>query len=393
MENSVVRIGKERFAAGLFWQPVPTAAVAAREARIVAARAELAADLFCVRRRGVAQFGLAQRGAGHRPGMRAIAAVVANFLKETTWGGVFAVDDRWLYLSVRKGTVMPDGDILFDAEAEAQRHLQEESASGGWDVVFAPAGWQVPGSRSDDIVRLLSPLADARLRPVVRNTAVPILAGAGCVVVAAACVWFAVIPARQEIVAVPNVPAAPPPPPPPWQGQPSVGALLRVCQAAIEKTRFLPGFDVEAVSCGSGGVTATYHRRSGSIDWLPKNSLISSPDKVAMVTALPVAVAKRQGPETPGTLPALRRHIWGAAQTYSLDTEVAEQAPPGSAALPGRAAANGDAPGFRVITVSVGGKLPPSALSGLLAGISTFVVDEVVWQPMSWRVKGKAYVF
>jgi len=139
--SAAIRIGKENFAAGLFWQPAPTVMMAAREARIVAAKAELAADLFCVRKRGVPQFGLGQRKVGHKAGMRAIAPVLASAILESSWIGVFPANPGWLYVMVRRGAVMPDGDVLFTTEQEARQRLRSEMSIGDWDVIFAPAHW------------------------------------------------------------------------------------------------------------------------------------------------------------------------------------------------------------------------------------------------------------
>ncbi len=388
---ATIRIGKENFAVGLFWQPAPTAVLAAREARIVAAKAELAADLFCVRKRGVPQFGLGQRKVGHKVGMRAIAPALASAIPESTWVGVFPTDRGWLYVMVRKGAVMPDGDVLFKTEQEARQRLRGELSIGDWDVIFAPPHWQMEQSRADDLADLIPAQSDARLRSVARNPLAPVLTLCG-LAAAGFGVWMIVFPPASDVPSVPNVPVAPPPPPLPWHAQPTVGSLISACERAIEKTRTLPGFEIETASCGPTGATANYRRRWGSVAWLPKNSVVTSPDRVSLAVPLSDPLVRRTGEEEPPTIEALRRQVWGAAQTYLLDSELNEQARPSSSLLPSRTVPEAAASAFRVVFLSVGGRLPPSALSAVLGRIPAFVAEEVTWQSAGWRVKGKAYV-
>ena len=388
---STIRIGKECFAAGLFWQPAPTAMVAAREARIVAAKAELAADLFCVRKRGVPQFGLGQRKVGHRTGMRAIAPALASSVPESSWIGVFPGDWGWLYVVVRKGAVMPDGDVLFTTEQDVRERLREEMSIGEWDAIFAPSHWQMDGSRSDDLADLISRLSDARLKPVVRNPLVPI-ALLCSVLGAGAGIWMFCFPSISEAPPVPNVPAAPPPPPVPWQGTPPVRALILACETAIEGAYLLPGFEMEAASCGASGSTITFRRLSGSIAWAPRNARILSPDRVTVPASLSNPLARRNEAEEPATLDSLRRLLWGAAQTYRLDSDLTEQVNPAETMFPGRGVPGVEASPFRALSLSFGGRLPPKVFADLLSRIPAFVVEEVSWQSNGWRVKGKAYV-
>lgn len=387
----IIRIGKESFAAGLFWQPAPTAAMAVREARIVAAKVELAADLFCVRKRGAPQFGLGQRKVGHKVGMRAIAPALASSIPEATWVGAFPTDREWLYVMVRKGAVMPDGDVLFKTEQEARQRLRSELSMGDWDIVFAPPHWQMEASRADDLIDLISSQSDARLRPVVRNPLVSLFVF--CTVVGVGLgIKMVFFPPVPEVPFVPNIPVVPPPPPLPWQGQPSVRAVILACEHAIEASQLLPGFEIEAVSCGPTGTTTSYRRRWGSVTWLPKNSLVSSPDRASVITPLADSLARRSGEEQPATLDSLRRMVWGAAQTYLLDSEFNEQAQPGSTLFANRVAANVENSQFRAINLSLGGRMPPSALAEVFGRIPACVIEEVSWQTAGWRVRGKAYV-
>jgi hypothetical protein len=79
--------------------------------------------------------------------------------------------------------------------------------------------------------------------------------------------------------------------------------------------------------------------------------------------------------------------VWGAAETFRLDCELAW---PGAKLAPGHAPDTQQP--FQVITVSLSGRVPPAAFAAIVAPVPTFVVDEVSWTPSGWRMKGKAYV-
>lgn len=386
--SSTIRIGKETFAAGLFWQAAPTAGLAAREARIVAGRTELAADLFCVRKHGSPQFGLGQRKAGHRPGMRAIAAALAGGVDLSSWIGVFRTEQGWLCIIVRKGAVMPDGDLLFRNEQEARHRLISELSIGEWDAIFAPIHWRMDNARTEDIVELLSGQRDAKLKTVTPSP-LPYAMALVIVVAFGGGLWTAVFPSRPDAPTVSTVPVAPPPP---WQGQPTVLSLVAACGRAIEATRVLPGFEIETVTCGVAGTTASYKRKGGSLAWLPRNSKVISPDRVTVSSPLPLPLGHRGENERPDTLDVLRRRLWGTAQAYRLDSEMSEQAGGASGLLAGRSSAGPDDIALRSIPLSLGGRLPLNALAALLAPIPAFVAEEVSWQSSGWRVRGKAYV-
>jgi hypothetical protein len=389
--RSIVHIGKAEFATGLFWQTAPTAAVAAREARIVAKKMELAADLFCVRKKGVPQFALGRKAGGLRSGVRALAAAVANSVAESNWIGVFPIDRAWFFIAVRQGAILPDGDFLFDDEIEAKNRLLGEMAAGSWSRVFAPTDWRIPEGQPTTLPQLPPRSHDGRLQSVGRSWARH-GAFAAVTVVALLAGWSQFAPHSPQPARVPEVPPAPPPLPPPWQGQPSVEVLARVCQTAMERTKSLPGFDVESISCGRGGTTAVFHRTWGVLTRLPPNAKVSSPDRVVLGDVLPAVSGERKRQEQPGTIEALRRTIWGAGQRYLLDSEISDPPTPGATLLADRRTSGPEAPSYHAVNVVLGGRIPPTVLSKVLTSIPAFVVDEISWQSMVWHVRGKAYV-
>lgn len=381
------RVGRHRYAAGLFWQPAATAVQAVREARLVASKPEIASDLFCVRRKGCLQFGLAQSGAGHRAGLPAVAALLANAVPQSDWLGVFAVEAGWFYISVRKKAIVADGDLLFGSEEQARERLAQDQAGGAWEKIFAPEHWALPVADGRDLATVLAGGSDARLRPVhgghrsLHILLAMMLCGGVGLAASGVISWRPSAP-------VPDVPVAPPPPPPPWQGHADNRALILACERTMRPIRPFAGFELEALSCGPGGVSATLRRMGGQIGWLPKNVVVLSPDRARLSVPLVSVPGTRSDGELPLPADMVRRTIWGAAQSYALDSELSDA--PAAPPLPGRSAESG--PVYRSLSISLGTRLPVSILAEILAPLPAFVVEEVLWQPAGWRVKGKAYV-
>ena len=381
----VVVVGKDRLATGLFWQTAPSAPAAGKEARLLAAKEEMAADLFCVRRDGQPQFALGYRGAGHEPGMTAIAAVLANAVKEQSWVGTFAVREGWLHVMVRKGAVMPDGDALFIDEDTARIRFQEALSIGGWEAILAPSNWDIASARATQFTDLVGRTRDARMQPVTSNPWRPVILG-GVVVAALTLAWFAFVPEEPEpMPIVPDVPVAAPPPPPPWEGTPRAADLILACEETVLRVGVIPGYSLELVSCNGNGATARHKRTIGTVAWLAPGTSTPNPDSATQHLPLSRPLAAR-GEEAPWRHDDIRRRLWAAAQTYRLDLTMntdkkTSKGPP-----------NAQAPDHVGIALTVGSKLPPSVIASLLAPVPTLVVTDVIWSPTGWQIKGTAYV-
>jgi hypothetical protein len=168
MAAGVISVGGKKFAVGLYWQ-VSDSANAAKNAKAAAKQPGAAADYYCVRSgntKGRApQFGLGEQRFGHGWNMPAAAASLAN-RQPGSWAGVFVVPEGVWFVEVRDDLIAPEGDQMFADEAEAMGRLQEASARGGLEKIYAPASWAIPGAESSSLPSLLSGRADARLQPV-----------------------------------------------------------------------------------------------------------------------------------------------------------------------------------------------------------------------------------
>ena len=168
MVAGVLSVGGKSYAVGLYWQ-VSDTPNATKAARIAARQPGAFADFYCIRSgntRGRApQFGLGEARLGHKWFMPSAAASLAN-RQPGSWAGVFIVSEGVWFIEVRDDLIAPEGDMIFADEAEAMGRLQEASARGGLEKIFAPATWAIPGAESRSLPSLLSGSADARLSPV-----------------------------------------------------------------------------------------------------------------------------------------------------------------------------------------------------------------------------------
>ncbi|HIJ38507.1 MAG TPA: type 4b pilus protein PilO2 [Rhodospirillaceae bacterium] len=386
----VVQLGKRSFAVGLFWQTAPTVASARREGKIIAAKSELNVDLFCIRKFGLPQFGLGQKRAGHRAGMISLAVALANEVPFSSWIGAFAIARGWLLFVVRRGAIMPDGDLFFDTEAAVRNRFDGTVATGEWDKIIAPASWGLAQTQFSSLGDLLSgDCKDGRLAEVSgRLLRGPWLAAP--LILAGLAWWMALKPFSAQVAPkVPEVAVLPAPAPPPWQSQPGSATLIGACQAAVEAVGLLPGFDIERIDCTMRGIAVVYQRRFGVLQWLPEEFTVISPDQVTMTAKLVEPLLPRASQEQPWAVMPIRRRLWSAGQSYLFNTEIAE---PKSESPPPVSQGAPSSPPYRSMAVSLGTALPPATLAAVLEPIPAFVVEGVIWREAKWTVKGRVYV-
>lgn len=168
MGAGVVTISGRKYAAGLFWQPSPSKAVA-KSAREAAMQPGQEADFFSVRpatKSGrVPQFGLGLLRAGHKMGMPSVACSLGNAVLGS-WAGAFKVPEGVVVVTVRDDLITPDGDEFYTDEAEAMAKLEQDIALGGLDRIFAPANWNIPNSDESPITFVIGGRADGKLKPI-----------------------------------------------------------------------------------------------------------------------------------------------------------------------------------------------------------------------------------
>lgn len=103
------------------------------------------ADFTCQRLHIAMQQGFGWLAKGHRRGMPAAAAMIADQLVGE-WHGVFEADNGWWYVQVRSDTITPNGDRFFTSEEDAYHLFQQEMQENVWPHAYAPQKWAIQES-------------------------------------------------------------------------------------------------------------------------------------------------------------------------------------------------------------------------------------------------------
>jgi hypothetical protein len=279
MAAGVATIGRRKFAVGLYWQPSPSGRVA-QAAKETARQQGETADFYSIRpgvKGGrIAQFGLGQEDAGHRMGMPALAATLAN-KQPGSWAGAFKVNEGFVVIVVRDDLITPDGDQIFLDEAAARDKLVQEFILGGLGKIFAPEAWAISGAETVALPFLIQSSADGALKPVAIPRSV-IVGGAGLVAVlliAMLGLWFyqkmkaeeerkrqEMLRQQAEAMRAQQAQVGQivyPPPVRYWEDEPLPMAVIKACLQAMEQ--------VPLTYLGWGMPTMTCDRSALSLSW------------------------------------------------------------------------------------------------------------------------------
>lgn len=161
--GSVMMFDGRAFAVGLLWLTVQDDG----ERNLLQERIKKTkADFYCQRMHIAQQHGFAWLEKGHRRGMPAAAAMVADQLVGE-WHGVFEADNGWWYVQVRSDTIMPNGDRFFASEEDAFQVFQEEAQKNIWPHSYAPERWRLTDTQTRELSlrNLLDDLTTTTLIP------------------------------------------------------------------------------------------------------------------------------------------------------------------------------------------------------------------------------------
>jgi hypothetical protein len=420
MTAGVVTVGGKKYAVGLYWE-VSDSSNAAKAARNAAQQSEPRADFYCIRagnNKGRApQFGLGDEKTGHKWGMPTAAATLAN-RQPGSWAGVFVVPEGVWFIEVRDDLIAPEGDILFADEAEAMGRLQETSARGGLERIYAPASWAIPGAEGSSLASLISGKGDVRLRPVKIPQKV-IMMGAGIaaalVVLVIGIVVFMNIQAAQEeqemaeqmarqaqiqqqqqaerarleeeerqrrlqqqALQAPTFQRV-------WEQAPTPLAWFEGCRKAMEDIPVAPlGWDLSSLRCTGTQVFASWNRTAGPADIPPGADLESSLRSASRVVALPQMQPRGEQILWPGEALSLYilRNDWQAEINY-LPDEPPATLPDGQKVPP---------PPWVKRGVRWTVPLSPWTLKGPLVDLPGFVIQNLTWsRDGNWVIEGVVY--
>jgi len=418
--TGVTRIGGRAFAAGLFWQSAPNQNIAQKKAIELSKEPGIDADLFCLRKSDPVQFGLGRSQQGLSVGMQSIATVLADAITGT-WIGVFRADEGWLYVSVRKSAIMPDGDAFFIDEEAAHARLISDISLGGWDKVFAPPAWGIADAQEGKLLDIVgsskgAPLKATKASPLQMVISAAVLGGAlfGA--------WWLFIRVPTPDVIEPSKPSIGPlgetggqgtsgiigggiglqgtgiTTQTPWVDFAKAVDLLPVCAEAISRVQIIPGFSLENATCNQAGVTAAYTRSFGRTAWIGSLDIkgtvtTGDPSKLAVLlpyAAKPANMTEKENPTRSAEIKLLLNDIIQVYPVLSFKYQEVQPPPP----TVGPDGKTQIVQQFKTIEFSTASVVPAIELIGLLENIPATLIDSVQFTPGSgqWAVKGKIYV-
>lgn len=420
MTAGVITVGGKKYAVGLYWQ-VSDSSNTARAARAAANQPGAPADFFCVRpgnNKGRApQFGLGEGKLGHKWNMPTAAGTLAN-RQPGSWVGVFNIPEGVWYVEVRDDLIAPEGDQLFADEAAAMTRLQDASAQGGLEKIYAPASWAIPGAEASSLPSLLSGRADVRLQPVKlpKKLIFGLLGGAavlGVVFFGANFIMSAREEARiieqrenaarmeamrrqqeeeqrrrdeeerqrqlqQQAMQLPTYQRV-------WEQAPKPVDWLLACRDAMDKVQMTPlGWSLGSVTCASGEVNASWSRTSGPAV-VPKDAVVE-PSLRSATVHYSLAEMKPRGEEKLWPADAIMLYIlyndWKADLNYMAD-ETPPPLPSGEKVPP---------PPWLKRQLRWTVPLSPWNLRGPLVDLPGLVLNSLVWsRDGNWQMEGVLY--
>lgn len=352
MTSGVITIGRRQYASGLYWENAPSGRVS-QSAKEAARQPGQPADFYAVRGGNkdgrVPQFGLSRGAPGHKAGMPALAACIAN-QQPGSWVGAFRLREGTAVVVVRDDLIVPDGDLFFEDETEARDRLLQEMALGGLQRIYAPESWGVPGADTMPVSLLINDRVDVRLRPVAlsRQGKLLLLGGAGLLVVVLGVGWYmqkleaeaeaerlaqqaalerARLAAQQAVPGLVQKEVQYPPPERKWEKRPPAADVLSACRVALSRVPLaLNNWRMDGVKCDDTALSVRWSRSSG-FALPPPDSTVNETGTAASATVVLPTLTPR-GDEELGGQEYITRRFMGQNWTGTIARAPDDPPPP-----------------------------------------------------------------
>lgn len=281
--SRVHRIGRHKYAFGLFWQTPniesPSPKDTQREAKELAKDPNISADLYVIRKEAELQFGLGSAMDGLIPKSIAAAAVAASKIKGS-WMGVFSTEHGYWFISVREDYITPHGDAYYDNEIDAKNRLEEEIRIGDWQTIYAPKSFRIDGTKELLIHELLADTKTPVLQEVnpLQKRMKFIVFGTLALGILLTSAWWYKQTTEEEIenqtrnqiqnqiqqITEPEKIKKTPP----WFETPKPKIVFDKCKEAILKLpTTAPGYELIEIQCRNQQAIATFNRINGIASW------------------------------------------------------------------------------------------------------------------------------
>jgi len=272
--------GGVTYAASLFWQPLINEDNPLPEVKEAAENILEGADLYVVRKGKSSQYGLAASSQGFIRGIPSAAiSLITGLGNVTSFLGVFKVDTGWWYVCFRNDVILSDGDTLFVNEKDAKDQFISMLAVPDWDALYAPAEWGIDETKPDSLSTIIQRGLVVKLEKISAGNDTIML---GVIIVCFAIIlWYGYSTLQSMFFAEPEAPIiapveqveAPvvlPPEPKPWESMENPVDVMKNCYEAITKVVQIltPGWNLEGITCNSGGLVTSWKRELGRITWM-----------------------------------------------------------------------------------------------------------------------------
>lgn len=287
MATGVVTVGRRQYASGLYWENSPSGRIsqtAKEAARQPGAKADFYATRSGNKQGRVPQFALAPATEGFRASMPSLAGCLAN-QQPGSWIGAFRLREGTAVVVVRDDLIVPDGDLFFIDETDARDHLYQEMAIGGFQRIYAPEAWGVPGADTMPISLLLNERTDVKIHNVALSRQAKIVLSFGFLLLVAilGAGWYIQYQEaqeeeqrRQQMAAIEKMKAQAknlmpmnqepvyPKPERTWEKYPRPLEFVAACQESLQKVNVgVAGWGVTSITCNRASLDIKWARKGG----------------------------------------------------------------------------------------------------------------------------------
>lgn len=301
MTTGIVTVGRRQYVSGLYWENSPSGRIS-QAAKEAARQPGSNYDFYATRsgnKQGrVPQFGLGTAAPDVRAGLPSLAGCLAN-QQPGSWMGAFRLREGTALVVVRDDLLVPDGDLFFADEVEARDRLYQEMAIGGFQRIYAPEAWGVPGADSMPLTLLLNDRTDVRIYSVVLSTQAKVgfvIGGALLIGVIGIGLYIQDQREKEEAIrleqmaelerirqeAAKLIPGGGPRPEYPkpertWEKNPHPNAFLKACQEVLgEVSMRVAGWSITSIKCTNGSLLVQYARTGGHSNPPPGSSVMDT---------------------------------------------------------------------------------------------------------------------
>ena len=282
-EIKTIKVGGKTYAVGLFWQPLQNQKNYLEEVKQTVQNVITSANLFCLRKGNVSQYGLGYTSKGHKSGMPSAASVIANVLRDKASAlCAFKIDDGWWFVVIRNGLILSEEDTVYTEEQDVKNAYETMLNIPDWGYMIAPKEWGYenthPLQLEDLIVKGKPEVLKTITTPVKTKDIIILL-----VLVAFGFNYYLKKKAEKEALEQARLarikaeeykrlhppPPPPPPPPAPFETLVDIEDMAKKCAILIiNSTTVVPGWDLEHTNCSETILSSSWNRTYGNVGWI-----------------------------------------------------------------------------------------------------------------------------